>query len=47
MKNKDYIWLLIPIGIITLIILSVLYVPAEPYNPDSIIENCGPGGTTC
>jgi hypothetical protein len=47
MNKRDYLFLLIPIGIIALIILSVLYVPTEPYDSDSRIENCGPGGTTC
>lgn len=49
MKPEDYLWLLIPLGVITLIILSVLFIPAEKYDPDfdSRIENCGPGGTSC
>jgi hypothetical protein len=49
LKGFDWLWLLIPIGIITLIILSILYVPAEKYDPnyDPRIENCGPGGTWC
>lgn len=49
MKFKDYLWLLIPIGILILIILSVLYIPSEKYDPDfdPRIENCGPGGMPC
>lgn len=49
MSKKDYLWLIIPIGIAVLIILSVIYIPAEPYDPDydSRVENCGPGGTIC
>lgn len=47
MNSRDYLWLLIPVGIIVLIFLSILYVPAEPYDSDLRIENCGPGGITC
>lgn len=49
MNKRDYLWLLIPAGVILLIVLSVLYIPSEPYDPgyDPRIENCGPGGTTC
>jgi len=49
MKWNDYFWLVIPVGIILLIILSVIYIPSEPYdqNFDPRIENCGPGMTTC
>ena len=50
MKKKDWLWILIPIGIIILIILSVIYIPSNEYNEpdyDPRIENCGPGGTWC
>lgn len=49
MKDKDYLWLLIPGGILLLIILSIMYVPAEPPDPsgDNRVQYCGPGGTEC
>ena len=49
MKPNDYLWLLIPLGVIALIILSILFIPAEKYDPgfDPRVENCGPGGTSC
>lgn len=49
MKIKDYLWLLIPLVAIMLIIFSVIFIPAEKYDPgfDPRIENCGPGSTPC
>ena len=54
MKAKNYLWLLIPIGIISLIVLSILFaVPEKPiYDSErrQIIEqtpDCGPGGSPC
>lgn len=49
MNKRDYLYLLIPLAILALIILSILYVSSEPYDSeyDPGIENCGPGGTRC
>jgi len=50
MRPRDYLWLLIPVGILALIIASFIVVgPGDVIDGsyDPRIENCGPGGTWC
>lgn len=54
MKASDYLWLIIPISIISLVVLSFLFIEPEEavydWEGQQLFEQtqyCGPGGSSC